>query len=257
MIWNVGVVGDPVDHSLSPQLQEAAMQIAGIEGNTSRVQISSSQVDDLKRAIRNDFDALSVTMPLKPLATTICDHLDPAATRTGMVNSLLRKDGQIYGACTDGEGLISSVKSQFNFDFADARVVVIGAGGAASGIIDALQNSNARSITVLNRTTSKIDALSAKYNKVTSALGDRVDVLINTVPITGRGTPEMVAGIHAETICIDITYAPAVSKWLAFFEAEGCRTANGLGMLAHQAALQFKFWWNVDIDGEDLLEVLT
>jgi shikimate dehydrogenase len=85
---------------------------------------------------------------------------------------------------------------------------------------------------------------------------NKIDVLINTVPVTGRGVPEVISGITTETICVDITYAPAVSEWLSFYKVEGCRTANGLGMLAHQAALQFKFWWNIDIDGDVLLEVI-
>jgi len=256
MNWKVGVVGDPVAHSLSPQLQEAAMQIAGLDGSASRVQISGSQLDELVNAITNEFDALSVTMPLKPLATTVCDHLDAAAERTGMVNSLLRKDGQIYGACTDGEGFVRSVMSQFDFDFTNAHVVVIGAGGAATGIIDALQNSNAASITVLNRTSSKIDALASKYEKVTHALPTSIDLLINTIPVAGRVAPTIVPGISEKTICVDITYSPLVSDWLSFFRSEGCQTSNGLAMLAHQAALQFKFWWNIDIDGDDLLEVI-
>ena len=256
MIWKVGVVGDPVSHSLSPQLQEAAMQIAGLEGSASRVQMIGTQLEELKTAISNEFNALSVTMPLKPFAATICDHLDAAALRTGMVNSILRREGQIYGACTDGEGFVRSVESRFNFDFTNAHVVVIGAGGAATGIIDALQNSNASSITVLNRTSSKVDELVSKYEKVTHDLPTRIDVLINTVPVTGRGAPTIIAGAGEKTICVDITYAPLVSDWLSFFEKEGCQTANGLGMLAHQAALQFKFWWDIDIDGDDLLEVL-
>ena len=256
MSWKVGVVGDPVAHSLSPQLQEAAMQMAGLQGSASRVQIAASQTEELKEAISNQFDALSVTMPLKPHATKICDHLDSAAQRTGMVNSLLRKDNQIYGASTDGEGFIRSVERQFGFEFAGAHIVVIGAGGAATGIVDALQFSDAASITVLNRTPSKVDALAAKYDKVRHDLPASIDVLINTVPISGRTAPAAVAGTSANTICVDITYSPLQSDWLVFFEEQGCRTANGLAMLAYQAALQFKFWWNVDIDGDDLLEVI-
>ena len=256
MIWKVGVVGDPVTHSLSPQLQEAAMQMAGLQGSSSRVQIGASQIEELKEAISSEFDALSVTMPLKPLAMTICNHLDPAAQRTGMVNSLLRKENQIYGACTDGEGLIRSVESEFSFEFAGAHVVVIGAGGAATGIVDALQFSDAASITVLNRTPSKVDALSSKYDKVTNILPASIDLLINTVPVTGRTAPEAVVGTTAKTICVDITYSPLQSDWLVFLGGQGCRTANGLAMLAYQAALQFKFWWNVDIDGDDLLQVI-
>ena len=256
MIWKVGVVGDPVAHSLSPQLQAAAMQIGGLEGSTSRVQISVNELEELKNAITNEYDALSVTMPLKPLVAAFCNHLDPAAERTGMINSLFRKDGLVYGACTDGEGFINSVESQFNFDFSNAHVVVIGAGGAATGIVDALQFSDASNITVLNRTASKVDALAAKYNKVTRDLPATIEVLVNTVPIAGRDAPSIIAGTNEKTICVDITYSPLVSDWLDFFKDQGCRTANGLAMLAYQASLQFKFWWNVDISGDDLLEVL-
>ena len=257
MIWRVGVVGDPIEHSLSPQLQVAGLTLAGLEGSASRLKLSADKTEQLRAAITNDFDALSVTMPLKQVAASLCDELDPVATRTGVVNSLLHRDGRIYGACTDGNGLLEMVKEKYSFVDSGSSIVVIGAGGAATGIIDALQYSDTASIGVLNRTTSKIDALQARYSKVSSAMPSQIDLLINTVPSDSRVTPSSIAGVSSETLCVDITYSPRESDWMKFFESEGCRTANGLGMLAYQAALQFNWWWNSKIDGSDLLKVIS
>ncbi len=257
MIWRVGVVGDPIEHSLSPQLQEAGLKLAGLQGSTSRLKLSADKIEQLRAAISNEFDALSVTMPLKQVAASLCDELDPVAIRTGVVNSLLNRNGRIYGSCTDGKGLLEMVKEKYLFDESGSSIVVIGAGGAATGIIDALQYSDVASIAVLNRTASKIEGLQAKYSKVSSVIPSKIDLLINTVPSDSRVAPSSIVGVTSETLCVDITYSPRESEWMKFFESEGCRTTNGLGMLAYQAALQFNWWWNSKIDGSDLLKVIS
>src|SRR5579863_1383325 len=113
MTWRLGVAGSPISHSLTPQLHDAGLAIAGLEGSSTRLELGVKDVAKLKKAVRKDFDALSITMPLKGIAVEICDELDDVASRTGSVNSLLRRDGKLHGASTDGDGFVNAVREQF------------------------------------------------------------------------------------------------------------------------------------------------
>jgi len=259
MNWRVGVVGSPVAHSLSPQLHEAGLRLAGLTGTSSRVEVKLEEADNLRDLLGAQFDALSVTSPLKGAAFAMSEERSEAAERTGSVNSLLVRDGVLCGASTDGDGFVASLTHEFGPVVDNAHVVVLGAGGAASAIVDALVHHGAASVAVLGRTQSKVEALADRYaNVYASALVYRpVDLIVNTVPVAGRAAEAAVLqGVHADTIAVDITYDPRVSEWRLRYEEAGCRTTNGLGMLAFQAAIQMEWWWGVTLEGAQLLEVL-
>lgn len=258
-MWRLGVVGDPVSHSLSPLLHRAGLAMAGLTGTSERIAMRLGDVDRLVSVMGERFDALSVTMPLKSAAAELCDQLDSLAARTGMVNSLLERDGQLYGANTDGEGFVDALVHEFAASLDDSRVVVLGAGGAARAIVDAVVRHGVAAVVVIARTPSKVDWLSTQYDNVFNETHrlDRVDFVVNTTPVESRGAPSAVLdGVSDSTIGVDITYEPRVSAWRTTYESAGCRTTNGLGMLAHQAARQMQWWWNVEIDGAQLLEVI-
>jgi shikimate dehydrogenase len=257
--WRLGVVGSPVAHSLSPQLHEAGLRLAGLTGTSSRVEVKLEDADDLRDLLGAQFDALSVTSPLKSVAFTLSEVRSEAAERTKSVNSLLVRDGVLHGASTDGDGFIASLSHAYGPVVDNAHVVVLGAGGAASAIVDALVQHGAASVAVLGRTPSKAEALADRHpNVFSSALVYRpVDLVINTVPIAGRvAEAAVLQGVHPETIAVDITYEPRKSEWRLRYEEEGCRTMNGLAMLAFQAAIQMEWWWGVTLEGAQLLEVL-
>lgn len=260
MKWRLGVVGSPIEHSLTPLLHEAALAMAGLEGTSSRVELGERDGAKLEHLMREEFDALSVTMPLKGLCGELCDELDDVATRTGSVNSLLRRDGRIYGASTDGDGFINAVRGQFDVEVEGSHVVVLGAGGAARAIVDGLARAGVETVSILGRSVSKVEALATLYpNAWPFALHYRpIDLIVNTTPSEGRVSEVAVMqSVGAHTIAVDVTYEPRVTAWRALHERAGCRTANGLGMLAYQAALQMHWWWNVEIDGARLLEVIS
>jgi shikimate dehydrogenase len=257
--WRVGVVGSPVAHSLSPQLHEAGLRLSGLTGTSTRVEVKLEDADDLRDLLGAQFDAMSVTSPLKGAAFAMCEERSDAAERTKSVNSLLVREGVLLGASTDGEGFVSSLTHTYGPVVDNAHVVVLGAGGAASAIVDALVDHGAASVAVLGRTSSKVEALADRYRNVfSSALVYRpVDLVINTIPIAGRvAEAAVLQGVHPETIAVDITYEPRESEWRMRYEEAGCRTMNGLGMLAFQAAIQMEWWWGVTLDGAQLLEVL-
>ena len=186
--WRLGVVGSPIAHSLSPRLHEAGLRLAGLTGTSTRVEITLDHADELARVLAADFDALSVTSPLKRAAFDLSVERSDAATRTMSVNSLLVRDGVICGASTDGEGFVASLTHAFGALADNAHVVVLGAGGAASAIVDALVDHGVGSVAVLGRTQARADALAARYAQVySSALVYRpIDLIVNTIPAAGR-----------------------------------------------------------------------
>src|SRR5271168_1270696 len=260
MNWRLGVVGSPVSHSLSPQLQEAGLRLAGLTGTSTRVELPKERAGELRVLLSNDFDALSVTSPLKYAAFSMCDELSDAARRTESVNSLRVVNEKLHGISTDGDGFVHGLEFEFGPSVANAHCVVLGAGGAASAIVDALVRYDASSIVVHGRTEAKVDALVQRYTNVhaSSLVYRPVDLIVNTVPVAGRGAEAAVLqGVHHDTIAVDITYDPRQSEWRQRYSDAGCRTMNGLAMLAFQAALQMQWWWGAEIEGGDLLEALS
>lgn len=257
MIWRLGVVGYPVEHSLSPVLHLEGLRLAGLAGTSERVPLGEGGADRLAALLGARYDALSVTMPLKAAAAACCDELDDAATRTGMVNSLLWRGGRVLGANTDGAGLVDSL-AHAGASVPGARCVVLGAGGAARAIVDSLVNSGAEHVAVLGRTRARVEWFLEHYDQVSTEVPDGdVDLVINTTPSHSRVDEPMLGGVTTATMAVDIAYEPRMSPWRALYEAQGCRTANGLGMLAFQAARQMQWWWGVRIDGVRLLEVIA
>ncbi len=260
MKWRLGVAGLPIEHSLTPQLHDAALAMAGLEGSSRRVELGVKDKTKLGKVMRKEFDALSITMPLKPFGIEICDELDDVAKRTGSVNSLLMRGGKLLGASTDGDGFVNALRGQFGATVEGAHVVVLGAGGAASAIVDGLVQAGVATVAVHGRNEAKVEALVARYANVYdfSLTYRPVDVIVNTTPIAGRADDVAVMqGVGAHTIAVDITYEPRMSAWRALHERSGCPSANGLGMLAYQAALQMQWWWDVPIDGAKLLAVIS
>lgn len=259
MKWRLAVAGSPIAHSLSPVLHEAGLHIAGLDGSSQRLELAHDDAPRLMAMMGERFDAVSVTMPLKGLLGEYCDELDQVSSRTGSVNSLLIRDGRIFGASTDGIGFLDALTAATGFDPVGSHVVVFGAGGAARAIVDALVGAGSATLAVHGRTASNVAALTSRYEGVSDyAANDHpLDLVVNTVPIDGRSAqPGVIRGVDAATVAVDIVYEPRLSGWLAEHERAGCRTLNGLPMLAYQAARQMSWWWNVDIDGAQLLKVV-
>jgi len=110
------------------QLHDAALAMTGFEGSSRRVELGPKDQAKLNKVMRKEFDALSITMPLKSFGVEICDEIDEVATRTQSVNSLLVRDGKLLGASTDGDGFVNALRGQFDASPEGLHVVVLGAG---------------------------------------------------------------------------------------------------------------------------------
>lgn len=258
MMWRLGVVGFPIEHSLSPTLHAAGLVQADLQGTSQAIAMRDEPGEGLRELLGLSFDALSVTMPLKRRAHDLCDVRDAYATRTGVVNSLLVRDGQVLGACTDGLGFVDAVRAQFAVSPEGMNVVVLGTGGAARAIVDALVAARVQSVALHARSAPAVADLSALYPNVYdhSHRPAVVDLVVNTLPVHARLEGAPAPHYDEGTFAVDVTYEPRQSAWLAACVAQGCRGVNGLGMLAFQAARQMSWWWRQEISGDRLLEVV-
>jgi len=244
---------------VSPQLHAAGLAYLGFEGNSRRMEIDAANAGKIREVMGQEFDALSLTMPLKTVAATLCDELDERARTLGVVNSLLWREEKLLGACTDGAGFIDSLRGEFSLSVADMHVVVLGSGGAARAIVDSLVREDVHSVAVLGRNPMTVSSLVNRYPNVVdhSVIFRPVDLIVNTTPSQSREpVTAVMQGVTRETVAVDITYEPRRSPWLARHAQLGCRNTNGLSMLAYTVARQMNWWWDSDIPGSYLLPVL-
>lgn len=242
------VIGHPVAHSLSPALHNAAFEAAGLDWRFLAFDVAPGGAQDAIAAMRTlGIGGLAVTMPHKADVAAAVDEVDDAAAALQSVNTVvLRADGTTVGASTDGQGFVASLAAE-GVDLAGRRVVVLGAGGAARAIVDALGRAGVDDIAVVNRTEANAVAVAelAPMARV-GAVGDvaRADVLVNTTSV-GMATAEVPidpASLHDRLAVVDIVYHPLRTALLAAAEAAGAATVDGLGMLVHQAVLQQELW---------------
>jgi shikimate dehydrogenase len=189
----------------------------------------------------------AVTMPHKELAARAVDEVDTAARALRSVNTVvLRGDGSTFGASTDGQGFVDSV-IESGFAIEGARIVLIGAGGAARSIVDAVGRAGAADIAVVNRTeSSAVDAAALSPAARVGTLADvaGATLLVNSTPI-GMGSDDLPVErslLRPDLAVADIVYHPLDTALLRAARSCGAHTIDGLGMLVHQAVLQQEIW---------------
>jgi shikimate dehydrogenase len=243
-----GIIGDPVSHSRSPAIHNAAFQALGLDWVFVAFHVAPGEAARALDGVRAlDIAGLSVTMPHKSDAAAACDELTENAAALRAVNLVVARGSTLLGDSTDGEGLVRSLLDE-GVDPSGHRVVVLGAGGAARAIVQALGRRGA-SVSVAAR---KLAAAEAAASLATGAaavsmedVGDVVagsDVVVNATPLGMAGErPPFAADALAECrLVVDTVYHPAETPLLVEARARGVPAANGLGMLVHQAALAFE-----------------
>jgi shikimate dehydrogenase len=238
----LALLGDPVDHSLSPRLQAAALDAAGIEGVyvARRVDAAGMQaaVEELRRG---ELDGANVTMPHKSLAAALTDELGADAARAGSVNTLSVQAGRIRGVTTDVEGIRKAWKP-----LADGPVLLLGAGGAAAAALLALKG---RPLTVAARRAEAADALIARTGIAAAIapwgepISDAVVVNATALGMRGEHLPEGI--LERAAGLFDMPYGSVPTPAVELARAIGLPVVDGLGMLLSQAALSFQLWTGV------------
>ena len=259
-----GVIGDPVRHSLSPALHNAAFARLGLDWTYVAFEIAAGRAADALAAMRVlGVEGLSVTMPHKRDAAAACDELSPAAELLGAVNCVRRDGDRLIGENTDGAGFLRSLRVQAGLEPVGRHAVVIGAGGAARAAIVALVSEGA-SVTIVNRSvdaavraaelgaragaTAGVSAISQSMVGGPGAVSD-ADLVINATPLgmsAGDPLPIDTTLLRRDHVVVDFIYQPAVTPLLEAAAEVGAATLNGTGMLLYQAAEQFKMWTGRD-----------
>lgn len=252
------VIGSPVAHSLSPAIHRAAFEAAGVDWSYVAFDVAEGRAAEALAAMRLlGIGGLSVTMPHKWAVAHAVDRLEPSARLLDSVNTVTWDGDELVGHSTDGAGFVASL-AEAGVSVDGARVAVIGAGGAARSVIDALARAGAPDITVLNRSHDRAESAAALASAASVGIVSdiaRADVVVNATSV-GMGIDPAEAGdddlpcdptlIHDGQVVADLVYHPLETAWLRRSAERGARTVDGLGMLVHQAALQQRIWLGED-----------
>jgi shikimate dehydrogenase len=245
------VIGSPVGHSLSPVMHNAAFAASGVDWRLVAFDVAAGRAGDAVAAMATlGIGGFAVTMPHKEQMAAVVDEVDPAAAALRSVNTvLLRDDGTTFGASTDGAGFVDSLLDA-GYDPRRRRVVVLGAGGAARSIVDALGRAGADDIAVVNRTRERAEgaaslAAAARVGTLDDIEG--AEILVNSTSI-GMGTdaaPVERSLLRSDLVVADNVYHPLETALLRAAREAGAETVDGLGMLVHQAVRQQELWTGV------------
>ena len=248
------VIGDPVRHSLSPTLLNAAFAEAGLDWHFVALEVAAGRSDEALDAVRAlGLAGLSVTMPHKAAVAAAVDHRTEQAEVLDAVNCVVVEGGRLVGHNTDGDGFLDGLRHDTGFDPAGRSTVVIGAGEAARAVVLALARAGAAEVAVVNRTASRAEVAAGLAGPVgrvvrSDELSDTVaaaDLVVNatSVGMTDDGAlpvdPESVA---VGTVAVDLIYHPPETAWLAALRGRRIEAHNGLSMLVFQAAHAFRLW---------------
>ncbi|MCH1926522.1 shikimate dehydrogenase [Shewanella sp. C32] len=254
MTDNYVVMGNPIAHSKSPEIHRAfaAQTQQALNYQTLLVPLEAFADTAKQFFAAAQAKGANVTVPFKEQAFALCDELSERAQLAGAVNTLIKLDnGKLRGDNTDGLGLVSDL--QAHVDLHGAKVLLLGAGGAAKGCLLPLLEAGVASIDIFNRTYAKAQQLAAVAPATCQAcesesLAQGYDVVINSTSASLNGQLPDVPGsiIAAHTLCYDMMYGKEITAFNQWAQAQGAKQViDGLGMLVGQAAHSFNLWRGV------------
>ena len=256
----LAVFGDPVAHSASPPMHNAALAKCGIAARYTRLHVRAEELAEAFRLLpRQGFIGVNCTIPHKFAALALVDRADEHARRIGVVNTVVVEGDKLAGYNTDGPGLVRAVRAELGAELRDLRVMVLGAGGGAGRAITMqCAFEKCPRIVLVNRTLEKLGALIAELsaffpaeNLAVSERADashlaQTDLIINCTSLgmkAGEASPVPAELLSARHLIYDTIYTAARTPLLLAGDAVGARGANGLSMLLHQGALSFEIWF--------------
>jgi len=258
----VGIIGDPVSHSLSPQMQNAAFSEMGLDICYIPLHVTSQNLGAAISGVRAmEFVGANVTIPHKVIVMDFIDQLADTASLAGAVNTIVNQEGLLIGHNTDGEGFIRSLDETTHVDYENSPVFIAGAGGAARALSVVLAARGVPRLTLFNRTEERAAELKSLLNKNFPSLevlirtnyedyGDLLaasKVVINTTPLGMEGqlktVPMDVDKLSEEHVVCDIVYTRSQeTPLLIAARGKGAKTLGGAGMLLHQGAVAIQLW---------------
>lgn len=258
------LLGHPVSHSLSPVFQNAALRAAGIELEYEALDVAPNDLRATLGKLRKVKAAGNVTIPHKAAVHASCDRMTDLATRVGAVNTFWFESGQLNCDNTDVGGFDAAARALVGDEIAGARVVVLGAGGAAAAVLAAVERWPDSRAVIVGRSADRVASLARRFRDV-ARVGKSVDaavaeatLVVNATPIGQHDDerPLDVKIIARETAVMDLVYRRGGTPWVKAARKRGNRAADGLPMLLEQGALSFQRWFGMEPDREAMRQAL-
>ncbi|WP_374018654.1 shikimate dehydrogenase [Paenibacillus thiaminolyticus] len=252
------VIGDPIKHSKSPLMHNAALRELGLNAVYTAFHVAPEQLEQAVQGMRAlGIGGMNVTIPHKEAVMAHLDEVDESASVIGAVNTIVNRNGQLIGYNTDGLGFVRSLQEEMISDLRQSRILLIGAGGAARGIAYALLKAGCRSLHIANRTLGRAEVLASDLSAFGTVsamqLGERpaidareVDIVIHTTSVgmhpDVHAVPFDPDWLRPDMIVSDIVYNPLETALLQEASKRGCRTHSGIGMFVYQGAIALELW---------------
>lgn len=259
------VIGDPIAHSLSPFMHDLWFEEHGVNGTYIPIHVEPDKlgqaVDSMKALGISGFN---ITLPHKQSIIPFLSKMDETAIVMNAVNTVTCEGGQLTGWNTDGDGF---VKSLFMHPVElDAKVLVIGAGGAARGIAFALKRAGFEDVTITNRTYRRAEELAAATRSAALTLKDaegslgEFSIIVQTTSVglaENEALPLSLDGLKPQSLVADIIYNPLETPFLKAAKEKDCMIINGVGMFVYQGAIAFEKWTGIQPDTEKMINIIT
>ncbi len=274
MTYRVGIIGYPLQHSISPAFQQAAFLHRNVDAVYEAWETPAESLKGLLAWLRETPEVwgANVTVPHKEAVFEAVDQLDPTAAAVGAVNTVVARDGRLTGYNTDVGGFLRVLTHDARFDLAAARVLLLGAGGAARAVVIALARAGAAHVTVANRTLARAETLAGLASshglsaqsipldgQALRETGATWDLIVNTTSIGMRHSaaenesPMAASLIPNGALVYDLVYNPPITPLLEAALAAGARTLSGLSMLVYQGAESFTLWTGMEAPVEEMM----
>ncbi|MGD1000462.1 MAG: shikimate dehydrogenase [Candidatus Brocadiia bacterium] len=255
-----GVIANPVAHSMSPAIHNAAFEEMGLHAVYVPLKVETDPVAFVKAFRSLDVQGYSVTLPHKEAILPAMDEVDELARKIGALNSVVNRNGRLLGTNTDVTAAVSALEEAFSDEparrkpgnrssLSGKRILLIGAGGAARAVAFGLVELGAK-VMVANRTRERAARLAQELGCDSCALSEigsyGADVLINTTSVgmspNVKETPAPASVLRKDMVVFDAVYNPPETRLIREAKAAGCRTITGIAWFVNQAAAQFELW---------------
>ena len=254
-----GVAGDPIGKSLSPVMMNTAFRRETV--NAVYLALQTADIVDLVSLVREiPIQGLSITMPHKQAILPYLEHMDPLSAKIGACNTVLRQGGKLYGFNTDVQGILTPLQKRIALK--GAKILVLGAGGAARAAVFALRDKGAE-VSILNRTAETAAKLAkqagAKVVKREGLGKCEFDIIINATPVGmsgGEAQPLVNPGALKAKLVFDLVYNPVDTPLLKLARSQGIAVITGVEMFVQQGARQFEIWTGKPAPEEEMLKVV-
>ncbi|BDG80762.1 shikimate dehydrogenase (NADP(+)) [Bacillus subtilis] len=267
-----GVIGNPIAHSMSPDIHNAALKDLGLDGHYHAFKVEENSLEDAVKGIRAlGVQGINVTVPHKVSIMDHLDHIDESAKVLGAVNTVRREGDKLVGYNTDGEGFVKSLMRILDKPISELSFLMIGAGGAARAIFTTIVRDNPEKFDICNRTIEKAKQLaeSAPSFRNAEVLSikeaeerlEQYDVMIHTTSVgmypNVEDIPLSLQRAASSAVVCDIVYNPIQTSLLKEAKQKGLKTLDGVGMFVEQAALSFRLWTGHEPDVEKMRSIVV